>query len=623
MSVRIFSAAHEGAQGNAIPRFYEKKTGTESVWVLGLFPFSEEKASDVMLRLQGIVEKHIGSSCSREECFENILKEANDVLPIVLGEHAEELLRQGALLLGFLREDELFLSNFGQGEVFLHRGDSLIEISEGLSPTDSSSEIFQNISNGDIQGGDRIIFSTYRLQRFMTERQLAAVVNDGVTEVIEEIRMMLDPTESGTVFLVHFKSDSVFATAATQAPVPQVSSAFSFDWKKSVPNFSVIYASLVGRLKGKTPDLQKNYVFLGILGFLGVVLLFLFFVLLSGEEDRQTNAEYTQFIEEVETRFNNVDQRFADGRVDEANVILNQIEETANEMRQKRVNVPKAEQILEYVQKKREYVNNIMRITNPEVMTDFMPLKENIVTRGFFPRESEIVTFDDSSLYRTLISGISAEGLGIISSEDPLVLGTDFSAKDRAIFLTKGGRVLEWDGSQSITVDTADETWKSAVDIQTFSKFLYFLDPTSQQIWKYERRDSGFTLPEPWVNAGGESLANGVSFAIDGSVFVLTSEGEIIKYYRGEIAPFELSGLPKEGLSGDILYTNENLDRLFILDKEAASIFIFSKYETGAMYERKIVLEDAGTLVDMYVSGTRLFVLSEKRLFDIPLGGTQ
>ena len=616
MGMRIFTSLYEGNKGSAIPRWYEKKTQQSSLWAFGLFPFSMEKANAIMAKVQESINRHIDDE-STETAFESILKEVNDTLPsLMTPEDMQHLLQQGALLLAFLRDDELYISNFGQGEVFLHRGGKLIEISEGLSPTNVDGEIFQNISNGDIQAGDRIVFSTYRLQRYITERQLAKMLTDGVTEAMDEVSSMIDTAESGSIFLLHSKSDSVFANVS-----PQESTKKPI-WQgkmPNIPNVANMFSASMQHVKRQYARMDKNQMLLAAATLLALFLLVLFFALRSGEHTAKNTGEYAQFIETVQQRFADAEQRYAMGNINEANVILNQIESTAQKMLSERVNVPKAEEILQFAQKKREYINGIMRISNPEVISDFTAIKADIATRGFFPFGNEIITYDNTALYRTLTAGTNIEPLGDIVKNDVLVAGSNFPDKDKAVFLTKGGSVIEWNGTQAVAVDTADTTWKNAKDITTFSKFLYFLDPEQKQIWKYERRESGYTLPEAWISVGNESVKDATSFAIDGNIFVLNNRNEIVKFYRGEKVPYALTGLPEGGISGDVLYTDENLDILLVLNTEESSVYVLNKYDTEAAYEKKIIIENAGKPVDIFANDNRIFVLTTTRIVEIPL----
>jgi hypothetical protein len=622
MSVKIFSSLHEGANDTNITRFFEKESGRHHVWVLGLFPLSMGKADEIMRKIEEVFHARIlidPQKETTEEDFENVLKDLNESLPEMIGEKAEELLRTGALLLAYMKDDELLVSSYGQGEVYLMRNASLMEISEGLSPVNTEEEYFQNISSGDIQDGDKLLLSTYRMQRFITEKQLTSVLQDGVTEAKESIVSVIDPEESGNMMLMNIKTSLVLPFEPGEKQRPFSSNPLENYWN----NLANPFRSALKQYARQIPAAKRDHMLLGGAGLIAILLVVIFFHLLSGQNVSEENLEYAEFINNVEQKFSTVDTRVLEDKVEEANLLLDQIESKAEEMLQKRIDVSKAEQILTIAQNKRENVNRVMRITNPEVMSNLAAINTGIELKGLIPFVNEIIAFDTGSLYRVLIAGANAEGLGSVSADDPLVLATPFESKDEVLLVTESGSVLEWKDGQIITADTADETWKNTVDIQTYSKYAYFLDPSERQIWKYERRDSGFTIPEGWVTVGQEFLENAISFVIDGSIFLLTDSGEIHKFYRGEKVGYDIRGIPDEDLSGDKIYTTDALSSLFVLDSDRKRVIILSKFENEAVYDRQIVLENIGAVIDFFATENKIYLLTSDTIYEVPLASDE
>ncbi len=622
MGLKLFSSIHEGGKEGSETRFYEKQIGMNHLWILTLLPISNSKVEEIMKHLQILLSSKLLDSTTTEdveENFERALKDLNDTLPEVIGEDAETILRTGAMIIGYLHDEELLVSSFGQGEVFLLRNRSLMEISEGLSPTDTKAEFFQNISSGDVQDGDKLIFSTYRLKRYITERQIITALEDGVTEAMEGITSTIDTSENGNILLLNVKISEPLSFEQKNEKAKISRDIFQNTWNQICNTGK----NLFQKTQRVFPKLKKSHALLIGAGAIALLLLFLFFNLLSGQNNKKENIEYTEFINTIEQQLSTVETRFIEGKIDQANLILDRIEDQASEMLQKRVDVVKADQILAIVRSKREYVNRIMRITNPEVMADLSAINSEIESRGFFFLKNEIITFDKDSLYRTLISGTKAEGLGKITDNGELTMGVSFPAKDEGVFMTKGGNVLEWENGQTITADTADATWKPAREIKTFSKFLYFLDNQSGQIWKYERRESGFTLAEGWATTGKEVLKDAVSFAIDGSIFALTKSEGIVKFHLNEKVDYELKDVPNGTLKGDKIYTDADLGSLFVLDKEDHKVLIFSKFENEAVYKKQIILEGTEGLVDLFATENKLYVLGKQRIYEIALNGDE
>lgn len=619
MSFKLFTAIHEGKQAGTSVYFHEKRSEDAALWLFALLPFAGEHARKTETGLRELFDRELFSVFADggdfEERFELALKKANEFLLESIGDKAEDVLRSGALIVGYLHENGLLISSFGQGEVFLARDRTLLEVSEGLSPVQVGEDYFLNISSGDLQNGDKLIFSTIRLQRYITERQLAGYMGDGVTEAMEAIESSLAAAEPGTVFLVNVK-------AVDTLPFPESSTKFSDTKGKSTNAIAAPLTQLSNvfnkftRQQGRAADWKKWMIPTFIFG--GLIVIFFTVRMLSGGTGNEISLKYADFVENVETDFSMVETRLQENKADQANLILNRVEEQAKQMLIDRVDVTNAEKILTAVTEKREVVNRIMRITNPDIMTDLLAAKQGIIARGMFFIDAELFVFDTTNLLRILLSGSNAENLGSITTNDEIALGTAFPSKNEAIFITKGGSVLEWVNGNTDTAVTADTTWKSTIDIGTFSKFLYFLDPVVGQIWKYERRDSGFTIAEAWITDATD-VKNAVSFAIDGSVYVLTNTGEIIKFYRGARVNFELKDIPGGKLTGDIVFTNENLDQIFVLNKAEKKIYVLSKLETEAVYKKQIVLENTEPIVDIFVREGRLFALGEQKVYEIKL----
>jgi hypothetical protein len=624
MALKVFQAQHREEKGNEIVRYFEKKQDGSHLYVMVLLPVAADIANSIMLRLQQVLyDMLFGEEAGEnaEDNFENALKVINEDIGNILDEEAAEtILRQGAMLLAFQNEEELLVTVFGQGEVFLLREGQLMEITDGISPTRVANEFFQNVSSGELQSGDKMVFSTFRLQRFMTEKQLAMILGDGVTEAMESIKTLIDSTENGNVMILNYKSDdmlklpeigtpgrgSVFAGAAAKSSGPDIMDILG-DWQKKI-------IDLFG-------GMSKNRLLAVMAGVVGVVLIFLFFGLLSGNSSTNSNQEFADFVENFEQEMALVGTREIEGEIDQANRILNRNEETAREMIQKRVDIDNAYRILEELAVKREELNDVTRIGNPETMTDLSPIIDGGTAQGILFSNNEFLVHDADSLYRILVSTENPESLGTVVANGEIAASTPFPGKDNVVFYTDTGSIVEYENGQSSTANTADSTWKNADDIATFSKFLYFLDSTANQIWKYERRESGYTTAEGWLTGSG-SLKDAVSFAIDGNIFVLTSKGEIQKYYRGEQVPYETRNVPGGMVSGDVLYTDENLNQIFVLSKAENRILIFSKEDTEAVYRQQLIIEETEPIVDIFARDNVLYALGEQQVYKIPLSGS-
>jgi len=615
--MKIFLRQHEGQSGNHFSFFEEGGKDLEKFWVLGLAPKNDQNN----LFFEKLAENFFSEIFNEtgqnpEKRFETTLKKINENLEQDFSEISREIFDQGGIILAFFSEGVLFFSVVGHADVGLFRDRSFLEISEGIAPKKWNGELFQNIANGKIESGDKIIFSTIRLQRFFTERQLPKILEEGISESMEIISSSINKDEPGNITLLGFwlpeklpifdeneKSDFSKKDQKNLGSTMQVWEKFSDSFGKAK---DVFYSfSSAGRQK-----------FLAAAAIFGVVLIISLFWIFAHGDNNGNFEKYQAMIEEIQNDISTVETRRIEEKNDEANVLLDRAEKSAHEVLVAGYYRSDAAELLEIIAEKRRQVNNIMEVKNPKLTADFTEVDGNPEPIGIFFLGNELLSFSQNSIFKIPISGATIENIDNFPGDNSVVLGCNFDSKDTSIFLTKSGQVFERKDGNLIPVSTADQKWKNAKNIATYSKFLYFLDPEKNQIWKYERRDSGFTLPDAWVSTG-DDLKDAVSFAIDGNIFVLKSNGEIWKFYGGKKIDYLVKNFPEEKISGEKIFTNPDLDKIFILDSEKNRILVFTKGQNESYYDRQIIFENTGKLQDIFVRDNRLFVLGENKIFEV------
>ncbi len=127
-----------------------------------------------------------------------------------------------------------------------------------------------------------------------------------------------------------------------------------------------------------------------------------------------------------------------------------------------------------------------------------------------------------------------------------------------------------------------EETWKTAQDIAYYPtrNLLYLLSPEENQIFVLGKSLSGFYKSYNY-NYLDESeninLKDGVSITISNFVYVLKSNGDILKFSRGrQVDGFKITDLPNPFSNPAKIYTNADLDNLYVADPENKRIVVFT-----------------------------------------------
>lgn len=113
----------------------------------------------------------------------------------------------------------------------------------------------------------------------------------------------------------------------------------------------------------------------------------------------------------------------------------------------------------------------------------------------------------------------------------------------------------------------------------TYLTYMYVLDTSNGQIYRYPRAEGGFGEKTNWLKSKGD-FSKISSFAIDDGIWI-TDKKQISRYFKGanEKITFEAS---TTSINYDYIYTNLNSKSLYVLDKLNSRIVSFAK-ETGTI----------------------------------------
>ncbi|MDQ7029112.1 MAG: hypothetical protein Q9O62_04715 [Ardenticatenia bacterium] len=121
------------------------------------------------------------------------------------------------------------------------------------------------------------------------------------------------------------------------------------------------------------------------------------------------------------------------------------------------------------------------------------------------------------------------------------------------------------------------------MDVGHYNGNLYVLDRTENQIWKYIPDTTGGygDPPIPWMKADTQAaVQDPIRLAIDGDIYVLEADGDVIKMTVGEQRPFELE-TPVPPLSAPVaLFTDEQAPDVplrYLYVAEADRVLVFDK----------------------------------------------
>ncbi|MBI2267941.1 MAG: hypothetical protein HYU80_00630 [Candidatus Blackburnbacteria bacterium] len=254
----------------------------------------------------------------------------------------------------------------------------------------------------------------------------------------------------------------------------------------------------------------------------------------------------------------------------------------------------------------------------PSLFTDLSIFRSGITALEIVLHKDKIAVFDTTGERFFLVSLATKETLALGGS------GKTASPQGVAIYdgrvftLTEKG-IVEIDKQGTVeTVVELDSEWGGISKIGVFGGNVYLLSKDGA-IWRYPRVEAGFAAKQAWLSEDMVVDFSGVQdWTIDGSIWLLSSNGEISKFTRRARDSFRPSGV-EGGLSNSTaIYTNEDLGSIFVLDKAQGRIVEVEKNGKRKLEYRS---EELKTAYDLVVSKElgKIFVLQESRILEIPL----
>lgn len=161
-----------------------------------------------------------------------------------------------------------------------------------------------------------------------------------------------------------------------------------------------------------------------------------------------------------------------------------------------------------------------------------------------------------------------------------------------------------------------DGDWQNPIAIIPYLSNVYVLDE-EDGILKFVGGSSGFGKTNYFADSRPD-LSSAQSMAIDGSIWILLSDGSILKYTRGEADDFQVSGLDSSISNSSKIYTTNDLDNVYILDGGNSRVIVFDKEGNYKAQYTSDVLSSAKE-AEVLESGQEILILSGGKIYEIEL----
>ncbi len=553
--------------------------------------------------------------------FEESMKKTNQEL-----KEFEDIKISGVIAVQ--ERNELHVSQAGQGEAYLIRRNKLNVIIENtLSEKEGESErenkdedIFTSIASGELSVDDQIVFSSLRVLRYATASQLVLVLSEGISEGLSAVKDLLEiEAGEGAVMCFHAKGSSVFSNAESSI---RVSRKLRFTFFSQAVDFFDKTVENISQKTGKSYDLVRN----SLLGGLAFIFFVILVVAVSSASidnlEKEKHEIYKIQMLKTEKELQAAETRALMNDLESSNAILDKIEGSIQKMLTEGVFVDEGLAILERIQNQRDSANKVTRIKNmgDRMLADISVVAPGESVQGIISLNGGMYAYTKKSLFKSVLDHVDPKIT--ITEKDEIIRAHVIEDQNAIIFTLSSGTLMEYIDGQVKAATTADEGgFKKAISERGYSRFLYSLSPEDNQIWRYERKREGFTAPSAWLE-GGESIANAIDLAIDGSVYVLKKEGGVSLFHKGKEIALSIKGGSANALSAATkIFVKTDMLNIYFLNPERNSIVVFEIINKGLSYKKEYIFETATPINDFYVDQNeqRMVVSDENKMYEITL----
>lgn len=505
--------------------------------------------------------------------FEEALKCVNDAVRR-MEEQDGLILSHLNMAIGAMMDDSLLLSQSNDAEVYLARGGVVSNISEGLSGggrKKKGADVFENIASGELQEGDKVLFSSARLFRYISKTEMGKLVYG------KDLEMMMNTLEDalstevlGRVGIIGVEIDISLDEEAPQAFKRRGGSKI----KDAVSTLKELAASFLTGKRITIDKESKRKMALWFGASLIVMFLIIYVVLTRGivsKDLKEKRALLASLVEQVE------DAKIEISKEKQKELLFGAEAEARKLLDDRNVRAEVSE-ILADVKLVKQELDNVVFVEEPVLVADVSQKKSDVDLLGILQLEDTFFVYDNKNLFE-VIAGVVKDPIPIFDGETSTGIkgAAPFTDYDSVVMVTGDNKLKEYGEGILKYFDTEDGAFKPSTFVQTYGSRLYLLDKNSGQIWKYSRKRDSYGSAEPYFEI--PAITNPLAMAIDGSVYIIDSQGFFYKYYAAEeVQGFGVIDAPMIPVKNPKdMYTSSETSFLYIFEPDEKRVVEFFK----------------------------------------------
>lgn len=557
---------------------------------------------------------------------EKVIKKVAQAMESLAAEFLSEV--ELNLVLAVVWQEFLYCGKMGGGQAYLKRGEALVKLLGEREET--------TVVSGSLKDQDKLLVGTGQFFRIVPEETLKPIMEQADDQQAEEVLAGIvhgheTNSETAAVLVRVGKQSEVKAEEEpTVEAEPATEEAIGAKEEIKEKKWKVKWQALAEKgwlwlrqfkVRGGGLNLRKQQKSAATVALV-LVLVFGVSLVLAGRKRQRTKAEarYQAVMEEVRYKYDeakgllSLNPLRAKSLLKDSQALITQYEtESGKEL---------SGELKDYRQKLEETLGSVQReyqLESAQEWYDFGLVKEGFKGSDWESEGNEALVWDTVS--RSLVSlNLETKAAKVVLGGDKLGSGELVGlAGERGLVVSKDRVTVVEVKEGKVVAEVGADGWGTIQDAVGFGGNLYLLDKTVKgQIWKYLGVEAGLSGKRSYLKGESYDLSEAVSMAIDGSVWVLFSDGTIAKYVQGVKDVFVVAGLDKAFDEPVKIFTSPEAESVYILDRKNTRVVVIAK---NGEYKAQYVWPGIAGVKDLIVSETqkKIFLLTGEKIFTVEL----
>ena len=341
-------------------------------------------------------------------------------------------------------------------------------------------------------------------------------------------------------------------------------------------------------------------------------------MVVSNKKDKQQKSEgFQNTVTTIEDKINSVEAALIYKDEERAQELLNEARALLNSLTSENPEQQYAyQQLKERVEGQVNKIYKLEPIKNPALLAN-LPENFKATSNIYLGRNNIIYLAGGGEIYKINSENKALDKVADIGEQ--VVKFMDFE-KNKALILTANNSLWLLDTSNYSTRKVGFKlpgAKSKLVDVSSYAKKLYLLDEGMNNIYKYSYKTTNFSGASAWLS-NSEDISGNRVIDVDGSIWLAAKDGQISKFFKGKKEVFSLKGAYDQISENTDLFTRENLNNLYLLDRDKNRILIADK--TGKVNKQML-----GDKLESILSVTpnanenEIYIMTGKKVYKVKL----